>query len=99
MRDGRERGQMGDENMKHFGSEEWVDFVNHQMPQQQTELMRRHLETGCDRCSKLFETWNLVAQAAKREADFEVPESVVRHVVNAFGIVSEPRGIGRLFEI
>src|SRR5258707_2930325 len=84
---------------KHFSSEEWIDFVNGGLPTQQSQPMQRHLETGCQRCSKLFETWNLVSQTAKREADYEVPESALRHVQNAFDIAAEPKGESRPFEI
>jgi len=85
--------------MKHFVAEEWVDFVNNQLSPQQMEPMQRHLETGCQRCSQLFETWNLVSQAAKRESNFKVPESAVRHVLNAFEIMAEPKSADRVFEI
>jgi hypothetical protein len=85
--------------MKHFVSEEWVDFVNNQLSAKQMEPMQRHLENGCERCSKLFETWSLVNQAAGREAQFQVPESAVRHVQNAFAIMAEPKNKASIFEI
>ncbi len=85
--------------MKHFVTEEWVDFLNSQLSPQQMEPMQAHLKTGCKRCSQLFETWSLVSQAAKREPDFEVPESAVRHVLNAFAIMAESKSTDRAFEI
>ena len=85
--------------MKHFVTEEWVDFVNNQLSAQQMEPMQRHLETGCQRCSKLFEIWNLVSQAARRDSELDVPESAVRHVRNAFAILAEPKSTARALEI
>jgi hypothetical protein len=85
--------------MKHFASEEWVDFVNKQLSPQQTESMQSHLETGCQPCSKLLNTWILVRETAQRESDLQVPESAVRHVINAFAVAAEPKRKSGIFEI
>jgi hypothetical protein len=85
--------------MKHFASEEWVDFVNKQRSPQQMESMQRHLETGCEPCSKLLNTWTLVSRTAEQELDLQVPESAVRHVVNAFAVAAEPKRTSSIFEI
>ena len=85
--------------MKHFASEEWVDFVNKQLSPQQTESMQSHLETGCQPCSKLLNTWILVRETAQRESDLQVPESAVRHVINAFAVAAEPKRRSGIFEI
>jgi len=84
---------------KHFSSEEWIDFVKGALAAKQAEPMQRHLETGCRRCSKLFETWNLVHQVGMRDVEYQVPESAVRHVKNAFDIAAEPQTKGGFFEI
>jgi hypothetical protein len=85
--------------MKHFASEEWVDFVNKQLSPLQTESMQRHLETGCQPCSKLLNTWILVRETAQRESDLQVPESAVQHVLNAFAIAAEPKTKSGFFEV
>lgn len=85
--------------MKHFASEEWVDFVNKQRSPQQIASMQDHLETGCEPCLKLFNTWSLVRDAAKREGDIQVPESAVQHVLNAFAVAAEPKKTSSIPEI
>jgi hypothetical protein len=85
--------------MKHFASEEWVDFVNKQLSPQQTESMQRHLEAGCQPCSKLLNTWNLVKETAQRESDLQVPESAIQHVLNAFVVAAEPKKSSSILEI
>jgi hypothetical protein len=54
--------------------------------------MQRHLDTGCKDCGGLLALWTRVAQAAKREAGYQPPESAVRHVRSAFGMLAEPKG-------
>jgi hypothetical protein len=84
---------------KHFLAEEWVDFVNEKLSSEQTQMMQRHLGAGCRKCSKVFEVWMRVRQAANREFNFEAPESAVHHVLNAFALMTGPKKSKRRFEI
>jgi hypothetical protein len=84
---------------KHFTVEQWVDFVNESLSSEQTQMMQRHLGAGCGKCSKVLEVWTRVRQVANRESKFEVPESAVHHVRNAFALMNEPRKGKRRFEI
>jgi anti-sigma factor RsiW len=83
---------------KHFATEEWVDFVNGQLSTERTQMMQRHLNTECAKCSKVVLFWQQVRQTAKRESDYEAPESAVRHVRNAFAMAQPLEG-KRRFEI
>jgi hypothetical protein len=91
--------KMAGKDKKHFIAEEWADFVNERLSSEQMQIMQRHLGTGCGKCSKVFEVWTRVRQAANREPKFEVPESAVHHVRNAFALMTEPKKRKRRFEI
>jgi len=83
---------------KHFAAEEWVDFVNGQLSTERTQMMQRHLNTHCGKCSKVVQFWQHVRQTAKRESNYQAPESAVRHVRNAF-VMAQPLEGKRRFEI
>jgi hypothetical protein len=85
--------------MKHFSTEEWVDFVNEMTSQAQTKAMQAHLQAGCQDCSKTATIWKRVRDAAGREADMQVPKSVLQHLQNAFVVMVQPKQKDRLFEL
>jgi anti-sigma factor RsiW len=89
---------MASAERKHCGTEEWVDFVNGALSPERRREMQKHLDSGCRKCSKMVELWQLVRHAAKRESEHEVPESAVRHVRNAFAITQSLKG-ARPFQI
>ncbi|HXJ40769.1 MAG TPA: hypothetical protein VNH18_15925 [Bryobacteraceae bacterium] len=64
--------------MKHFTTEQWIDFSNEALAQTRREEMERHLEEGCARCKKTVSLWQKVRQTAKSAASYEPPESAVR---------------------
>jgi len=84
---------------RHFVSEDWVDFVNEQLSQGQMQKMQRHLDAGCAKCSKVVDLWQRVRHVARRESQYDAPESAVRHLRNAFVVMAEPRGAKGRFEI
>ena len=77
----------GSRGGSHFGTEQWVDFVNGQAQATEFQAMQKHLDEGCSNCSKAAADWNRVLQVSKREAQYKVPESAVRHVRGAFGLM------------
>jgi hypothetical protein len=91
--------KMAGKDNKHFSVEQWADFVNERLSSEQTQMMQRHLGAGCGKCSKVLQVWTRVRQAASRESKFEVPESVVHHIRNAFAVMTEPRKSKRRFDI
>jgi hypothetical protein len=64
--------------MKHFTTEEWIDFANEAVAGNRRQEMERHLEDGCSRCQKTASLWQKVRQTAKSAAESEPPESAVR---------------------
>jgi len=49
----------GGMDMKHFTTEEWVDFMN-QAASGQRQAMQKHLATGCKQCTKTVSLWQKV---------------------------------------
>lgn len=78
---------MTEKGRKHYGSEEWVDFVNRSLSAEQMRAMQRHLDGKCRDCSKVFQTWTRVREVASRESGYEAPESAVGHVRGSFSIL------------
>jgi phage FluMu protein Com len=64
--------------MKHFTTEEWIDFANESLAQSRRQQMEMHLEEGCPRCKKVASLWQKVRQTAKSAADRQPPEDAVR---------------------
>ena len=64
--------------MKHFSTEEWIDFANEAVAATRRQEMEKHLKEGCPRCNKTVSLWLKVRETAKSAATFEPPESAVR---------------------
>jgi|ERR1700722_968319 len=64
--------------MKHFGTQEWIDFVNQVVKGNQQEVMQKHLATGCKRCTETFSLWQKVGKTAAAEASYQPPAVTVR---------------------
>jgi hypothetical protein len=71
--------------MKHFKTVEWVDFVNRACLQEQTDLMQKHLESGCEKCAKEVARWRKVRSFATAEPAYQPPEQAVRTADDIFG--------------
>jgi hypothetical protein len=59
----------------HYSLEEWSDFARKRAPVRSMEEMRRHLNAGCAPCAQVLAMWRSVLEVARRETDFQVPES------------------------
>lgn len=70
--------------MKHFSTEEWVDFVNQMLTTNQSEAMQKHLDTGCHRCRETVSLWQKVSTTAALEADYQPSPETVRPAKAAF---------------
>ena len=64
--------------MKHYSTEEWVDFVNHTVTAGQQKVMQNHLATGCKRCKETVSLWQKVGKTAAAEANYQPPAGSVR---------------------
>ena len=69
--------------MKHFTTEEGIDFVNQAVPASQKTEMEKHLKT-CRRCASAVSQWQRVRAATAAEANYQPPEEVIRIVKAAF---------------
>ena len=78
--------------MKHFTTEEWIDFSNQVLSSGKHAEMERHLGQGCKRCAKALSTWQRVRQAAAVEATYQPPDSAVRIAKATFA--ASPLGRG-----
>jgi len=61
------------EMMKHFNSEEWIDFVNQVVSASKKQEMEEHIGKGCKRCSKALSGWQQVRRMAKTEGNYQPP--------------------------
>lgn len=68
--------------MKHFKTEEWVDFVNQVTSPKQQQAMQKHLATGCKPCMETVALWQKVHNRAAAEASYQPPEAQV-HIAKA----------------
>src|SRR5882672_11323386 len=75
---------MGGRAMKHFSSQEWVDFVNQVTLGDRRESMQKHLATGCKRCKETVSIWQRVSRTAASEATYQPPADAVRLAKAAF---------------
>jgi len=64
--------------MKHFATEDWIDFANDIVAGSKRQDMERHLHEGCDRCQKAAALWQKIRQTANSAASCEPPASAVR---------------------
>jgi hypothetical protein len=64
--------------MKHFTTEEWIDFANEAVAGSKRQDMDRHLEEGCPRCKKTASLWQKVRRTAKSAAECQPSEHEVR---------------------
>ena len=70
--------------MKHFSTEEWIDFTNQVLAQSKHTRMQRHLESGCERCAKGLALWQRVRESAAAEVNYQPPAERLRVVKAAF---------------
>jgi hypothetical protein len=70
--------------MKHFSTEEWVDFVNEMVTTGQKQAMQKHLRTGCNRCMEMVSLWQKVSKTASGEVTYQPSADTVRLAKAAF---------------
>ncbi len=70
--------------MKHYSTEEWIDFVTGTKTLPARQEMQKHLDTGCKLCSQTVAIWEKVKRSAADEVRFAPPADTVRMVKAAF---------------
>src|SRR5215470_2488223 len=87
--------------MKHFTTEQWIDFGSGATTSSSTTEMQGHLDQGCRRCSETVLRWQRVRRAAMTEASYQPPSEAVRIAKAMFsgsGWARE-KGMGSAIEI
>jgi hypothetical protein len=77
--------------MKHFTSQEWIDFVNQVNSPKQQEAMKKHLGTSCRQCMGTVALWQKLHNTAAMEAMYQPPEADVRIAKAAFAAAGAAR--------
>src|SRR4051812_38073229 len=75
----------------HFASEDWVDFARGIAGPQRDAAMRRHLDTGCQECTDLHDTWRDLAAIASADGAYDPPASAL-HILRAVYSTRRPNG-------
>jgi hypothetical protein len=89
-------------DMKHFTTEDWVDFVNQAASSNQQQAMQKHLESGCKSCTETVTLWQKVRNTAAAEAKYQPPAASVRIAKAAFataGWIAQPKQAGGLIQL
>lgn len=87
--------------MKHFSTEEWIDFVNQLTTSERREDMQQHLAAGCTLCQKTVSLWQKVSVTAATEASYQPSGGSVRLAKAAFATsgLAHPRTKQGIIEI
>lgn len=88
--------------MKHYTTEEWIDFVNQVSASGKKLQMQEHLESGCKRCRENLEVWQRVQKAGAAERRYQPPTESVHFAKAAFaasGWAAKPKKSGSLIEV
>lgn len=81
--------------MKHFTTEEWIDFANQVVSGSKKRQMTEHLEKGCKKCNETLSLWEGVRRTAGSVSKYEVPEPAMRIAKAAYAGASIGRQRGR----
>ena len=80
--------------MKHFTTEEWIDFVNQAVSPKDREEMENHLKEGCKRCREAVFLWQRVQKSAAAERNYQPAADTLRIVKAAF-VAASLKGQGK----
>jgi len=77
------KGELGETEMKHYSTEEWVDYVNQVTPTEQRDAMQRHM-AACAACGETVALWQRVHERAAAEAAYQPDANAVRMAKAAY---------------
>ena len=72
--------------MKHYGIEQWADFIRGLSNTNEQDEMTAHLGSGCDNCRRLAEFTKKVHATCSSLAAQQVPDSTVRMARSIFPV-------------
>jgi hypothetical protein len=64
--------------MKHFTTEQWIDFVNEAISAGTKQDMEKHLEQGCEGCNQTVSLWRRVRNAVRTERNYQPPPETLQ---------------------
>jgi len=67
--------------MSHYPDETWTDWARGTAAPALRDEIRDHVASGCEECRYALETWEAVADAAKRDREYEPPATVLQNAV------------------
>jgi hypothetical protein len=70
--------------MRHYSSEQWIDFARDVVREREKIEMQRHLKSGCKECWKELGMWQRLHKFALREPAYTPSEGAVRIMNAAF---------------
>jgi hypothetical protein len=88
--------------MKHFKTEDWVDFVNQATSSSLQQAMQKHLESGCMSCTEAVSLWKKVRNTAAAETKYQPPVASMRVAKAAFATASwigQPKKAGGFIKL
>lgn len=72
--------------MRHYSSEQWVEYVRGTAPKHERAKMIKHLETGCKKCGQAVGMWATIQKLARKRPELQPPDSTVRVAKSYFAI-------------
>lgn len=96
-----QKGIWGEE-MKHFTTEKWIDFVNQVVAADEKQLMAKHLKQGCKRCTETVSLWQRVRQSRAADENYQPPENAVRLAKASFAgaaLTGQKKGAGSRIKV
>jgi hypothetical protein len=87
--------------VKHYSTEEWIDFVNQVATEAMSVKMQQHLDSGCKGCADSVAIWQRVREGAAAEAGYQPPDGIVRTAKAMFtgsGLAEGRSAVSLLFD-
>ncbi len=74
----------GDESMRHYNTEQWIDWVNGAISKEAEREMKLHLTQGCKACNQAVSMWRKVRDTAKTVNAYQPSAEALRIAKSAF---------------
>jgi hypothetical protein len=93
-----ERESQGNQDFRHYGIAQWVDFARGVAPESEAGPMRHHLAEGCTECTQLATFCKNVSTTSRDLPAYEVPDSVLKNALAIFPVQfpESPKGVIRV---
>lgn len=72
--------------MKHYSTNDWINFVRRTHNSEAAAAMQKHLDEGCEDCAKSAKTWRCMVKFAQQEPKQHPPEASLHLVKGSFAL-------------